>query len=608
MSLHALSHSQVKQQLGIEQLLLQIHDGSFPSNVEEDCGRGSPYSQGAERFFEFAARLGFDGIQLGPQGKTERGNPSPYDSTLFSRNPLNLPLGKYVAQGRLANSTWKQIQATLAAPPQPIEQTRIDDVFSLACQELFASASTTELAAAETFLAKNSAWLIPDALYPQLCREHSAAWWRAWGDSPQAQLDQRLFAPRAGEASVAAARLSALQLQYAAEIKQYAWIQWLLSVEHEHLRNRLKQWNLTLYADLQVGLAPVDAWVFQSLFLPSYLMGAPPSRTNPAGQPWGYAVVDPRKFGTLAEPGEVLAKLVSARLEKVLAECDGMRIDHPHGWIDPWVYRTDDADPFHAVQHGARLFSSPRVVDHAELATWAIANEAQINPAELPYADARVTNLSPEQVARYAIFIDLIVQTLQKQNRSTKNIACEVLSTLPYPIQCVLERHGLGRFRVTQKLNLQEPRDVYRIENAQAQDWIMLGTHDTPAVWSLAQEWCRSEVGAQWGNYLAGLITLPEHRTDFAENIARSPGLLVHGLCAAMFASRARYVSIFFPDLFGITERYNKPGIVDHENWRLRLPADFETFYHTQVAVGQALNLNACFSQALDARAMQDVQ
>src|SRR4051794_32573095 len=54
--------------LGIERLVLAIHDQSFPSTPDEDIGRGSPYGQGARDLLGLLAGLGFDGLQLGPQG------------------------------------------------------------------------------------------------------------------------------------------------------------------------------------------------------------------------------------------------------------------------------------------------------------------------------------------------------------------------------------------------------------------------------------------------------------------------------------------------------------------------------------------------------------
>ena len=106
--------SRLKDQLGIQRLALQVHSASFPERIEaggrgEDFGRGSPYSYGAERLYEWAAELGFDTIQLGPMGMTGRGNPSPYDATIFSRNPLDLPLARMVDAGRLSAATFESL-------------------------------------------------------------------------------------------------------------------------------------------------------------------------------------------------------------------------------------------------------------------------------------------------------------------------------------------------------------------------------------------------------------------------------------------------------------------------------------------------------------------
>jgi hypothetical protein len=48
--------------LGVRNLVLGIHDPAFPGVPGDDAGRGSPYSQGGQRFFEFAAALGFSGV------------------------------------------------------------------------------------------------------------------------------------------------------------------------------------------------------------------------------------------------------------------------------------------------------------------------------------------------------------------------------------------------------------------------------------------------------------------------------------------------------------------------------------------------------------------
>jgi hypothetical protein len=49
--------------LGIERLTLAIHDASFPSDRDEDVGRGTPYGKGGRALLGFAAGLGFDSVE-----------------------------------------------------------------------------------------------------------------------------------------------------------------------------------------------------------------------------------------------------------------------------------------------------------------------------------------------------------------------------------------------------------------------------------------------------------------------------------------------------------------------------------------------------------------
>ncbi|MFL5427370.1 MAG: 4-alpha-glucanotransferase, partial [Myxococcales bacterium] len=94
--------------LGIRRLLLGVHDAALPGNPADDAGRGAPLSLGGLEFLRFAHDLGFDGIQLGPQGRTTEIDASPYDGTLFSRNPLSLALGPLRAAGILPEEAFEE--------------------------------------------------------------------------------------------------------------------------------------------------------------------------------------------------------------------------------------------------------------------------------------------------------------------------------------------------------------------------------------------------------------------------------------------------------------------------------------------------------------------
>ncbi|MBX3233011.1 MAG: 4-alpha-glucanotransferase [Labilithrix sp.] len=551
-------------ELGVRRFLLAIHDVSFPTDPDEDAGRGTPYSRASERFLDFARGLGFTGLQLGPQGQTSIDNASPYDGTFFSRNVDSLPLRAFAGLVDDADL------AAAIVPPSP----RADHARAhRALHHLVARARET--GDVDGFLARHREWLEKDALYDALRAGYGDKGFRDW--------------PAHGDAGFWLRDPSALLAQHAAHVRRYAFAQLLAHEAHSRFRDACARRGLVLYADLQVGTSDADAWARASCFLRDYVMGAPPSRTNPEGQPWGYGVLDPRAEG---------AAFFDARIEKTFAEYDGLRVDHPHGLVCPWVYRHGTADPEAAVRAGARLHESPDLPDHPALAPFAIARADQLDRAVPRYADEWVTGLDQSQIDRYAARFDRLVAAAVRNGRDPKGLACEVLSTAPHPLRCVLERHRLGRFRITQKANLDDPSDGYRTENAAPPDWAMIGNHDTPPVFALVRDW-PIERREKWRAYLG-----PRLRLSAADEtrLALEPRFLAQALLADLFLCPAENVSIFFGDLFGYEESFNVPGLVHPDNWTLRLPADFESLYARRLSTQSALDIPFALALALDAR------
>jgi 4-alpha-glucanotransferase len=607
--------------LGKRRFALAIHDACFPGAPGEDIGRGTPYGEGAMGFLAFARSLGFDTIQLGPQGQTARDNPSPYDGTLFSRNILNLDLGGLVAAGGkrggwgplLGPETLRRlVEGCPSSDRARSEHVYAYDATHAAMDEIhrnFASGRESkdpdalrlegELA---SFTARHQDWLQADALYHALAAEHGWRHYRDWPVTNEGCPDRDLYRHAPDRHRACAARRAELHATHQVAIERYRLGQLILHRQHAALRTAVKRWELRLYGDLQVGISPCDAWGRGALYLSPYRMGAPPSRTNPEGQPWGYGVLDPDQYrDPHGAPGPVL-RFLAARVGKMLAEFDGLRIDHPHGLVCPWAYRTDDPNPYHAVRQGARLFSSPHLPDHPDLARYAIARPDQLNAAVPRYADDWVRSLEPGQVDRYALLLDTVVSAVHAHGASSEDVLCEVLSTLPYPLACAVERQGLGRFRVTQKADLDNPADVYRSENARPEDWIMVGNHDTPPIWRLARQWMGDGQARQQAEYLARRLVPEPERAAFARVLAGDRRKLVHAKLADVFASPAAHVMVFFADLLGLEDIYNRPGIPDPNNWTLRVPPDYATRYPQAASRGEALNLPCVLALALRAR------
>ncbi|HEU0031516.1 MAG TPA: 4-alpha-glucanotransferase [Kofleriaceae bacterium] len=567
-------------QLGVKRMLLAIHDTSFPSDADEDIGRGSPATRAAGRLFAYARSLGFTGIQLGPQGQTSRDNPSPYDGTIFSRHLGNIALGSFRAGGAFEGLVTERSleRARLAIAGGRAQHAHAFDAMHVLVDEAYGSwvrgARDDLTERLIGFRTANAGWLARDGLHAAICAERGTSF-RHWPG-----IDARLWNPGAGEADAVATRKAGLVQLHARAIERYAFGQLLVHDEHKRVRAACQAIGLALYGDLQVGYSDADAWAYDAAFLRGYAMGAPPSRTNPEGQPWNYPVLDPDQL----DAAGAARALVAARIDKAFAEYDSIRIDHPHGLVCPWVYRCDTDDHAQAVRDGARLYESPDLPDHPGLARFAIARAEQLDRTRPRYHDAWVRDLDDDQVTRYAVLVDVIAQSARGHGRSFADVSCEVLSTMPYPLGRVLARHGLGRWRVTQKANLDDTTDVYRTENVAPEDWVMLGNHDTAPIFALVRGWSAGQ-RERWARHLAGRLALRD-----PERLA-SDGFLASAMLAELFACRAENVSIFFADLFGLTDRFNVPGLVSDVNWTLRLPPSFEELHASALAAGRALDI-----------------
>jgi len=595
--------------LGVRRLVLGIHDAAFPCDESDDTGRGTPCSPAGRRLLAFAAQLGFDGIQLGPHGEISADNPSPYDSTLFSRSVLSISLARLAAPGSgpawLSTATLEELVAT--RPPGPPDRTRHRHALGAharalaeAARRLASLGEAGDVAARDAlgrlreFVRSQRHWLDPDALFEALRREHPGRAWREW-PAP----DLRLACPDPDEVGLARARREEIERRHRSVIEACRFAQWLASEHHAALRDAARQLGVELYGDLQIGFSERDEWAHQPIFLPGYRMGAPPSRTNPEGQPWGYPVLSPA--GLVGADGAA-RRFLAARLRKMFDEYDGVRIDHPHGWVCPWVYRSDDSDPGRAVRAGARLYASPDLPDHPALAAFAIARPDQLrrDAGVARHADDWVSDLDADQVDRYARGFDLIVSEAASHGRDVDDMACEVLSTLPYPLARVLVRHGFGRFRITQKADPKNHADVYRSANARPADWIMLGNHDTPSIWSLFERWTGDGTLRPRLEDLAERLA-PEgpRREAWLRRHAGDPGAFVTAAFADCLASPAGHVMVAFTDLFGFSEPYNRPGLVAEDNWSLRLPTAWRRVYAERLAAGRALSLPRALAVAL---------
>jgi 4-alpha-glucanotransferase len=558
--------------LGIEGFVIAIHQASFPAG-DDDLGSGTPYGRGGDAILELAASLGATGIMLGPAGVTSEDNPSPYDATALSRNPMHIAFGR-LEPGLLDRELSDALAAEIAARP---DRGAYRHAWRATRRLLAAIAARPELAPRLAGFRTAAPWLADEARYEGIAAALGHEEWNRW------PADAAISAP--------VDRAAALAFEVG---------QLLVHDQHRALRARAAGLGLVLYGDVPIGLSHRDRWLRRGLFLPGYAMGAPPSRTNPDGQPWGYPVLDPAQL-----EGGAAHAFAALRLDVLLADHGGLRIDHPHGWICPWVYRTGTGDDLAAVQAGARLHESPAEADHPALAALARVRPDQIDRDAARHADDRVRWIEPAQLDRYAATFDLLMARAAAHGVDRRDLVIEVLSTCPRPLREVLARHRLGRFRVTQKARVDDPGDVYRGDRAAPEDWIMVGNHDTPPLRLVVDRWQGTAEIDRRAGYLAERLAGRGDRAALAARLAADPRAMTEAMFAELFLGPARHVQIFWADLFGARDVYNRPGVVDEANWSLRAPTDVAAAYHRAVASGDAPDLGRVLALALVARGLE---
>jgi 4-alpha-glucanotransferase len=590
--------SEALKALSIEILSCAVHERCLPPDRTLDAGCGAPGGDGAADFTAFLSERGFNAIQLGPAGQISPHNLSPYDGTAFARSRLQL--------------SWRALDGGPLAVPmeasQPESGERCDYPRAfVAAEHRWAGLHRRweELEAAgdlrlgplraglEGFKAREVGWLRTDAVHQELSTLHGGPDPSGWTD----RADARLFSAQT-PAVARRLRLEALAQVHARALERYAREQYLLFAQHQHFTAGANALGLRVWADLQVGLSHADRWANESLMLEGYALGAPPSRTNPEGQPWGYPVLSPAH-----EAGADAFR--AARFSRLFRDYDGVRVDHPHGLVCPWVYQEGTADPHQAVRDGARLFSVGNSARHAGLAAFDIARPGQLDLREQPWADGFLTDLDEAQVERYARPVDALVAAARAAGKGADAVACEALSTMPFALGRVLARHGLGRFRVTQKADVLRPDDVYLPANAVPEDWVMVGTHDTAPIWRAAALWTEAVAQARLEHAVHCLAPDGVGREAMARHFGQSRRHLAFAELAVLFTTRARHVMVWVFDLLGSDELYNRPGVVHPDNWTLRVPADWRAQHEARAKHSAAFDPPAALALALASRPLE---
>lgn len=583
---------------------LIIHGSSFPSEPGKNTGFGTPNSEAGKRVINFAEGI-FNAIQLGPQGKTKGIDSSPYTGTIFSSNPLFIDLEQLTTKDWdfiLSEETFKKLCEN--NPNKDVNKTAYAYIFegqNQALKEAFEKFKQSKKFKKdfEKFKKDNAFWLEKDSLYEALIEEHQNDYYPMW----KSEMDKRLFNPlNEEEKEKFAERIEELKEKYKDVIEFYCFCQFVAAEQNEKTAKYAEKHDIKMIADRQVAFSDRDAWAYQAYFLDGWCLGCPPDYFSKDGQAWGFPVMNPETMfnedGSLGEGGKLMKRLY----KKMFTENPGgVRIDHIVGLIDPWVYVKGHKPK---IEEGAgRLYSSP---EHPFLSRFAIAAMDDLNMEVEADKEQRIKSLTKEQIKKYGALIEKIVIAAAKECGLDKDaIVCEDLGTLTYPVEKVMAEYKLQGMRLTQFVVAEEPEHPYRGANIDERTWAMVGTHDNEPIAMWAQKIVHTpESYPHAKNLVEDFFSELDEKgqNDTIVRLTTDADFLTQTKLMELFASKAANVQIFFTDLLGIMDVYNRPGTSGDKNWSLRMPDNFEEFYSEQLKKGKGLNLPLILKLAIEAR------
>lgn len=587
------SLEQAFKYLGIQNRAMIIHGSSFPSKLDEDIEQsiGSPY--GAEKFLDFINLHGFNAVQLGPTGKLNAGDNSPYMSSVFAKNPLFIDFAQLTTPAYASILSEDDLYGkTYSITPEKENYSRADYKDAKETIEALLESSYNgfveklskggrEISALNAeflkFQEENAYWLDDYAVLDAISKKYKTEDYRLW-DKKYRDL---IKGNKAGDPH-SVALYKQVNEEFAREIDLYKFSQFIIDKQSKEDDKARKG---TMYiSDLLVGASSFDELIFEDAFLDHWKIGAKWGGQFDAPQLWGMALLNPNKLfnkdGSLGAAG----KFLQMKVQKALSDAENVRIDHAMGLVDPFIY--DDR----SVVYGEKRDKDGKM---------------QKYPIREKLKASYLSESKLDSKKNYQrILPDIVLPTLKEMGIDPKNVVWEDLGS---------DETGVFNkiFRNQNHLPGISCLEWGRGEYTPHENWSYLGSHDNQPV-SMRVESGSTKNSDAWNpDYLAGYLNPSPNRAKaretFKKEILKDPKAMVKAKFADLFRSSGN-IQISFMDFFGIKKPYNTPGTSSSENWTLRVNPEYEDKYYKTLEDGNeyALNMPEVLSIAVQAKADMD--
>ena len=599
--------------LGVENRALIVHGSSFPSQVPNKKIKktsdyytaklqgnnpfiGTPYL--SQKFLDFVKLNGFNSVQLGPNGKLNKRDNSPYHASVFAKNELFLNFDSLKNDDYaniLSDKDFNDIEILKPVNKENYEYADFDEakaiskvvtnrayknfVNKLSEGDLKAEALNEEF---NQFKEENDYWLEKDSVFRLFSDIHGSDNFESWDN----ELDKNIISRMNEGDAVAIERYNHVKNKPGSEekIDEYKFVQFLIDKQEKNDKEIREKSGIKYVGDLLVGFSYADEWANPDAFLKDWRVGCPSGGKNGGPQLWDIAVLNPKtlfnKDGSLGVSG----KLLKNKIERTISGVENIRVDHVMGLVDPYIYKSS-----------------------------AVKEDGTIDNSDRSYL-SHLSDIDPDK--NYPkIMHKILLPTLKKHSIDPKDVVWEDLGSQSQTFKEVFY-NGVYRDKDTKQVFEDEKLTgiMYskgiKLENMKGPRYSFLSTHDNePSAHLLNQDWIYGNEG--WNPmYLAGYL-IPQYNEEqvkksaqFCRDIEQNQEVRLKAKYAELFRGTPN-IQIMFSDLFGIDKTYNTGGQENKNNWKLRINSDYEDTYYKSLETEEepAMNMPELLSIAVSAKA-----
>lgn len=535
-----------RKELDIKDTCAIVFDFNVPSKVGEDTSIGTTWSDSMKGFVSFVKEMtGINSIQLQPQGKIQMGNRSPYSGTTFAYGEHIIDLSKLTTPEYGSILPKKVVTDLDEKYPADKKQRdfRTNYEYVLPAQEKALRLAYSNFKNSDLnddfakFKAENANWVEKESLFVALSKHYGTQDFSQWSE-----LDANLFDKSTPE-DQRNARIKEIKSQYSEEIDFENFVQFIADKQQKESHEFLNESNIQIYGDCLIGFSQSEMWANKDCFRENLFYGGPdPNCPETNGiQTWGLPALDYTKLGECSEDGDIsklgsTGKLLFDKYEQFFKRYDGIRVDAAWQFVTPFVYE---------------------------------AVNGNYNPVQLPEINMTIFNIIKAAAKGRAtsdnIMLELVGMSAGKSREMT-------LNKYPHLYTTAYAEYDENPRKFMEK--------GYKRDNF----YVGVGCHDNDSLVNLAKDEGKRSVHSRdiLTNYGTPQSDFAFANSDKYENFRNSK-------FAEIFSTAKQFFTL--PDMFGMAQRINISGKSSPDNWAVRIPADYERFYHSQLSKGYGLNM-----------------